>query len=222
MLKKALVILLLLFITLSCACNNVNNTNVAAIVNGEIITKDSIKYKLELYEISRKNALEYLEKSDSFTDEQKTDELKKWETPKTYDSILNSDIENTVLFQEAKRLGITVDYDVKLEAEKAYSKLFDADLTEKEDIATRELIESYMKEKHLSKEDYINEMADDYYKTAMLKGLEEHYKNNLYGNKNNCDFYKKYSEYKQSLIKTSNIIIVNQEKIVDSPVVSTN
>ena len=48
------------------------------------------------------------------------------------------------------------------------------------------------------------------------------YKNNLYGNKTNPDFYKKYSEYKQSLIKTSNIIIVNQENIVDSPVVSTN
>lgn len=201
------ILLILIFVCSSDASRKIFNDTVA-VVFGEKISRASIEYELEISKISYQHAIEYINNSGNFSDDEKNKEMIKLSTPKTFEEILHDKIRIYVLYHEAVKNNITVSYDDAFdEAKKVYNNLFHSTELDRENKEIAEYVNLYMKENNLSEKEYIDKLAFTYYRNAMINKLKALYKEQYFDKSNSKSFDEQFSEYANNLIENARIQI---------------
>lgn len=175
---------------------------VAATVNGEPIYRSSIEFVIESEKMSKQSAMNASE----LTSSQKAvfENL-----PRSFEEILNEQIENTLLYKEAEKAGIKGDYDNILKSIKDnYYSLESAakapnadDDTKKAYEDTNKLIETYYK----SKEDYFAKAASAINYNSMVDKYKENYLKKV--DSSEKDKEEAFKRHTEELVSKADVVI---------------
>ena len=202
--KICLFIIIFLFAIL-CGCSSDKKEGVAVTVcNNDILIAD-IKNEMENSKLVYEKNIEQINNLNINTEE-KTKLLDKIGKPKTYSVILNEKIEYFVLLNEVEKIGLNVNFeDCKNEATKVFADLNSVTENDFENYQTLLTIKNYMSVNHLSDEEYIEILANQYYNNARINLLKDYFKDNLYVH-SELSFEEQYSKYVKQLIDGAKVI----------------
>ena len=202
--KICLFIIIFLFAIL-CGCSSNKKESVAVTVyNNDILIVD-IKNEMEKSKLVYEKNIEQINNLNINTEE-KTKLLDKIGKPKTYSEILNEKIEYFVLLNEVEKIGLNVNFeDCKNEATKVFTDLNLVTENDFENYQTLLTIKNYMSLNHLSDEEYIEILANQYYNNARINLLKDYFKDNLYVH-SELSFEEQYSKYVKQLIDDAKVI----------------
>lgn len=202
--KICLFIIIFLFAIL-CGCSSDKKEGVAVTVyNNDILIAD-IKNEMENSKLVYEKNIEQINNLNINTEE-KTKLLDKIGKPKTYSVILNEKIEYFVLLNEVEKIGLNVNFeDCKNEATKVFADLNSVTENDFENYQTLLTIKNYMSVNHLSDEEYIEILANQYYNNARINLLKDYFKDNLYVH-SELSFEEQYSKYVKQLIDDAKVI----------------
>lgn len=202
--KICLFIIIFLFAIL-CGCSSDKKEGVAVTVyNNDILIAD-IKNEMGNSKLVYEKNIEQINNLNINTEE-KTKLLDKIGKPKTYSVILNEKIEYFVLLNEVEKIGLNVNFeDCKNEATKVFADLNSVTENDFENYQTLLTIKNYMSVNHLSDEEYIEILANQYYNNARINLLKDYFKDNLYVH-SELSFEEQYSKYVKQLIDGAKVI----------------
>jgi len=164
---------------------NFENTEVIATVNGEKIYKGKIDYLVTAKELSQKN-------TDSSSN------ISSFSSDDYAEQVLSEQIRNTVVRQEAKKLGLNVSY------EEAYNEAKNNyDIVKEENGVNYELIVSFMKEMGYSEKEYLEKSAEVYSEMLLRGKLYTHFTQDKTGSYE--ELVEQYNIYVSELIKKADI-----------------
>ncbi|MBQ6847469.1 MAG: hypothetical protein IJO62_00950 [Clostridia bacterium] len=204
--KKIIVLFSVVFIfAMLTSCNQ--KSEIAALVYGEEITVDFVQnkaaYSKEVYD---KN-VEFINNSDFDVVNDKAEALEKLSKPKTYDEVLKDEIWRIVLLKEAERKEIKVDFaECKKQAEENYEVFMSIKKEDEQNYQSVQEIKNYIKENRLSKNEYINQLANSYYNNSLINGLKRDFMKNGYVFKDGAPtFDEQFNEYTKQLVKDAKV-----------------
>ncbi|MBR4072940.1 MAG: SurA N-terminal domain-containing protein [Clostridia bacterium] len=161
------------------------STEVVAIVNGEKIYKGKIDYLVTAKEISQKN-------------EEQSSDVSSFSSEDFAEQVLNEQIRNIVVRQEAERIGLKVSYEESYnEAKNNYDIVKEAGGT------NYEIIISFMNEMGYSEKEYLEKSAEVYAEMLLRGKLYTHFTQDKTGNYE--ELVELYNIYVDELIKKADI-----------------
>ncbi len=194
---------LMLFLS---SCTSGKKEGVAASVYKNDILVSKLENEVENSKFAYEQIKEQINNSDN-TDEKKEELINTVSKPITYDEALNQKIEYFVLLHEAKKKGFSADFDkCKSEAEKVYNDLKSTSKDDFENYQTLLSAKKYIESNNLSDDDYIKELAQQYYNNACINALKEDFKENHYDSALDVPFEKQYADYVQKLVDKAKVV----------------
>lgn len=175
------------FLDVTSSFENTDEMTVVATVNGTKIYKETIDFLVSGYQFSQGNLAQ-----------QTGGEAYSIDVP-TREEIIAEQIKQTVVLQEAKRLGLEANYD---EAYKSAKESYD--MAKEIDDENYKLILAYMKKRKLSEEEYLKLISQSYQNSFTRNNLYKYFVKDKQGTDE--ELKRQFNVYVEQLVDDAKII----------------
>lgn len=180
---------------------------VVAVVYGETITQDYLDEQVANSKLSYENGVRDIEAAD-LPEAERQERLADLKPVKTKEQVLQNTIRNLAAYHEAKRLGLQAKLEEGQQAAKEnYGLLQELAANNEGDknAATYQWLQSYLKEKGWSEEDYLTQSALSYQRSISIDNLFQYFKDELYSSEKAVSLQDQFDLYVDQLAANAKI-----------------